>query len=548
MSKQYVVIPSKITISELAKKINIDIPNIVETTGINSDEVIGIDDILMILDEYKLHGICIESHELFELTVKHIHGLDICKPIISIVGHINHGKSTLVEHITGKLVCKDEIGSITQEITIYDCDQFYIIDSPGHAAFRHIREILMNISDLVVLIVAVNEGVQSETIDIISKSNHKNRLLCLNKLDLNPNYDVMKIYEQSARHGLIAKPFIKSGNVDMLSISGQSDEGAQQVIQYISSYFKRNKVQGTINRNAIGVILNTVPIKGIGVLTQIYLQSGILNKNDIYCYKGKEYKVRKILDLNLQTIPNIQMGVIGYIAMNDDLIAPIGTRFVIINNLDLRKQVCHLQIAKELNITPDIQHQYKVILITHNINQLSSLKTLFKNRVQIIKSYVNNDLDHNHIRDAIQNKSILITSFHISDTQKSMLLQNNIKWIGSDIIYHIIEEFNTYEQKENPYMNEEVTGKVKIKAIFHMNKQTILGGDVIEGKIELGNECKIMRDTEILSRGNISSLQKQKKNITIAKLGVECGMIIKTKDNIDYTIGDIVTAVNIKSS
>ncbi len=494
-------------------------------------------------------------------------------PIVTLMGHVNHGKTSLLEYILNINLTQKEIGNITQYINAYFIQTKYgeitFLDTPGHEAFIKMRDQGINITDIIILIIAIDDGIMPQTIEILKNVKKHNipiiiTLTKIDKLEYQKNIELIK--KKLIQYNMIS---IKQGGNTLYNlVSVKQKKGINTLIKSIINKSKQLNLTTNINQSATGIIIEASITTQEGPIAYILVTNGTLNIGDIIVCHNTYGKIKKIYDNNqsIQSITAaIPVKIIGF-----QNIPKVGKKFYILNNIKQVKKIIkhkiHLNNIKQYNIF-DINQIHNInqhntlnksstikiniivktdVLGTINaIKQIISLTTKISQIINLI--YINiGPINKYDILLAQHTKSIIFI-FNIKNNHNIInnLKQLNIQWYYFDIIYEMINKLIKISKKKIAYhLKYNVPGQALVKNIFQsINSGIIAGCIVTQGKIQIHNPINIIRNKKIIHTGIIQSLKKFKQNINIIHTGSECGINIKNYNQIQ--IGDIIE-VNIK--
>jgi translation initiation factor IF-2 len=507
-----------------------------------------------------------------------------CKrvPIVAILGHVDHGKTTILDKIREANVQACEAGGITQKISVFtvspDCkskDRITFIDTPGHEAFDLMRLRGGNIADITLLVVAANDGIQPQTkesIEIIKKSTTK-PIVVINKCDL-PNTSIEKIKRNLANEGLQLEDM--GGDIPHVEVSAKTGKGIPELLDMINLVID---VEGMQTREPLServlaraVVLESVKEKSRGNVSTIVVTQGCFTKGEFigYLQKGqpKIEKVKALISEEGSNIESFDTGCGGKIIGISNLL-DLGSEVYVLeeNDKKILKNIFkdmekekedinqeEVEIEKDEDSEESTENElvtffeteeipeeeikeFSIILKSSSEGSLEALKNSLRNldiegaEIKIIDSGVGNitikDLERAEIAKAI------ILGFEV-DTEKGikdLAKKKRVLVRTYDIIYKLIEEMSdALNMLTMPDETEEEIGNAKIKAIFELSDgQTVLGNRVQEGKLKRDCKVYIVRDDEILVEGKIKSLKINKNDVKEATKGMDCGVILDTK-------------------
>ncbi len=485
-------------------------------------------------------------------------------PIITIMGHVNHGKTTLIKYLKNNKYLIKEKGNITQYIYSYYIKTKYgyitILDTPGHSIFTDMRLRSVNITDIIILIISIEDGIMPQTIEIINyiKKNKIPTIIAINKIDkINYKNNIEIIKKKLCKYNLIPKKW--NGNTIFIKISTKYGIGIKKLIKYIFKLKKKINLNTNINNKiSKGIVLDCSVNKKCGTIVKLIIKKGILNIGDtiicnnnygkvkcIYNEEGKKIKLAK---------PSMPIIILGL-----SYKPKLGEKIISIKNNKIAKKI--IKIKKKINNLKNIQkkNNYKNdIFIKNNINKiniiikcdtLGSIETILKwikkkinNKINIIKSSIGN-INKNDLLLANTTKSIILTyNIQTKYLVKNKKINLKIKIYNFNLIYKLIKKLKTIVEKKNNNKNKnKYLGTAIIKNIFKLSNNNIAGCKIIKGNINKNNNIDIIRNNKIIYTGKIKSIKQFKKNINLVKKNMECGIQIKKFFNIK--IGDIIKSI-----
>lgn len=545
--KKYVEIYEGMPLLELSKSLLISEAEIIQNIGNNP----SLEDLICIVQLYDGVPICLKSLSLLKITIESVNQVDIYTPCISIMGHINHGKSSIVGSLVSKDICSKEAGNITQNISLYNFtsnkQSFILIDTPGHSALDNMRNIIIPLSEIIIIVVAANAGPEAQTFKIIENTNHKDRILCLNKIDAPNLVNEEYIYQKCANYGLVCNFFNENNELPVVKVSAKNNDNLQELIDQIIHMINTKKYRTDLCRPASGYILDAFIVVGKGRLIRVLLKSGSCTIGDNFCLGGEIYTINRMFINGVTLCKKNEYVKAGcFVDIVCDAKCSMGDLFFIINNKKMQNEICALQIKDNMeNHNKDINKQFVVYIST--LQQHNLLANILPKH-SIVKIIMHDNITKEDIIFAKEQNLEMIIWYKINNNIVDLLTQYNIKYISSpNLLIGDIETFMKEDIIEEA--KDKICGQAVIKAIFFMKKDVVLGNDVKSGKIVLGNKCIIIRNDKEIGRGIIRSLEHNRETITEAKMGLECGLIIKDityTNNIkfdNFIIGDTISCI-----
>lgn len=487
-------------------------------------------------------------------------------PIVTIMGHVDHGKTTLLDYIRKSNVAKYEKGGITQHIGAYKIktkgeEEIVFVDTPGHEAFTAMRSRGCDITDIIVIIIAADDGVKPQTEEALNqaKSSGKPIIFAINKID-KEGANIEKVKEDLAKLNFLVEDW--GGKYQCQGISAKTGQGVEELLEKINLEAELMELKAHFEGRAKGIVLESSLEKGRGFINNLLIQDGKLKLGDTILAGSSYGKVKSIINdigkVVKQAYPSDPVRVIG---LNNA--AKAGEKFFVIDNEKKAKMLAEekIRISREQNIhaqnritlkdiTERIQkgeyNNFNIIIrgdVDGSIQALSD--ALFNlSRPNLAINIVSNNVSEISDSDvdlAVATKSIII-GFNKKPLAKTLKLatEKKIEIRSFSIIYEIIdyisEKIKTFDKKEE---KEIYLGKAKVIALFKHSKVGMIAGClVLEGPIHVNDIIKIFRNNELIFQGQCSSLRHFKSDALEIKAGLECG--ISTKGFKDFQINDIL--------
>ncbi|MEW6481771.1 MAG: translation initiation factor IF-2 [bacterium] len=482
-------------------------------------------------------------------------------PVVTIMGHVDHGKTLLLDAIRNTRVVEGEVGGITQHIGAYKIKtkngEIVFIDTPGHSAFTAMRARGAKVTDIVVLVIAADDGVMPQTIEAINhaKAASVPIIVAVNKIDL-PSSNPDKIRQQVANYGLVDEKW--GGDVIFCEVSAKEKRGLDNLLEMILlqaemlslSYNPKNKAYGTIIESRID--------KGLGPVGSVIVQDGVLKIRDTFAVSSNIGRVRAMIDdmgmrlneasagtpvevLGFSTLPKAgeRLSVISKeeadIILKKKKEAQVAFERPKISLEDLFKKIEEGEVKElPLIIRTDVSGTCEALC--------SSLKELPLNNVgiKILHSGCGGILEQDIM--FAKAASGIIIGFHIkpSSAIKALAEKEGVKIYTYDIIYEAIAEIEKAALGLlAPKIKLKGIGKAIVKKIFKIEKKLIAGCFVEGGKIEGGAKVKIIRDGEVIAETSIISLKRFKEDVSFVKAGLDCGIGLSYSD---IKEGDVLEA------
>lgn len=479
-------------------------------------------------------------------------------PVVVVLGHIDHGKSSLLEAIRKDLkITPKESGGITQHIGAYEAvwNQKLItfIDTPGHEAFSQMRSRGAKAADIAVLVVDVTEGVKEQTkeaIEVVKKAGIP-LVVALNKID-KPGANPQIVKEQLARLDVLVESL--GGKVPCVETSAKTGQGIEELLDLINLIAEIEDLKVDISLPCLGFVIESYLDRKKGPLATLILSQGVLKKNDILATPTTYAKVRNLFDFKGEPLDEVLPGrpvlVLGF-----EKCPVVGQQAKVFESLEEARNYIREEkkIAQEVILENLPNKIINLILKTDCLGSLEAISEGIKKINQksqeisdqnplfkIVKSEVG-DINDSDIKFAQSTQSIVIGfRVKIDKTTKTLASRFGVKVKKFEIIYELFEEIEKIKERLlAPKTIREDLAKMKVLVIFLTEKKRqIVGGRVIEGKIERGTKIEIIRGEEKIGTGRLINLQIDKKDVSQAPKGKECGILYEGETKIEE--GDIL--------
>ena len=492
-------------------------------------------------------------------------------PIVTIMGHVDHGKTSLLDKLRNSNIVSGESGGITQHIGAYQIThnekKITFIDTPGHAAFTEMRARGANVTDIIILIVAADDGVMPQTQEAISHAKSANVpiIVAINKCD-KPEADPKKIKEQLLSEEIIVEEL--SGDVQCVEISAETGMNFDKLLESIVLQSELADLKANNQTYAEGSVIEANVDKGRGVISNVIITNGCLKVGDI-AVAGSEYgRVRAILDdqgKNLkEALPSspIQMLGLGNAPLAGDSFVIVDSEKKALELINIRKEIYKAKTQPKgvktfdnetaFNFVNQSKELVEIVLksdtrgsteaIVNQINKIASDKV----NINVIHSGVGL-INESDVALAAASNALLV-SFNTSATKEAKLKAkvNKTNIADFSIIYELITYVSDYATGQlKPEIKENYLGKAEILKVFKVSKVgSVAGCMVTDGVIEKGANARILRDTSSIYEGKIVTLMREKNEAKDVNVGTECGIGLKEFN--EYKEGDIIEVFNVE--
>ena len=577
MTDKVIMIADSITVGELAEKLNLPVTKVIGElfkNGIVStiNQRIDFETATIIVEELGLTDVVLEKKEAVALSDRKIHQLSdkatTRPPIVAVMGHVDHGKTSLLDAILKTKVADSEAGGITQYIsayqTTYNGRSITLLDTPGHEAFAALRQHGAVLTDVVIIVVAADDGVKPQTIEAIRFARMANAkiIVAINKID-KPAADSDRVKAQLAtEHNL--NPEEWGGDTVMVEVSAKTGQNIDKLLDMVLLVADLEDLKADIDTPAEGLVIESHVEVGRGPVVGLLVEQGVL-KPGHFLVAGITYgKVRTLLDFAGKTLreagPSTPVTVTGFKELPQ-----FGDDFTIVKSeKEARQKVAVVKVEKEKNaastnitgtdllkmISQERESKNLNVLIkadvqgslTSVVNSLKIIDTQGEIMLKIIGSGIG-DINENDIRLA-SGEDTIIYGFNVkmSIAVKQLATRDKVEVRIFNVIYKLLDDAReSMEELLAPEVVETEIGVLQIKGVFRTLKdEIIVGGEVIKGKVMAGMLARAKRKKEQLAEVEVVNVQRQQQEAKEVFEGEMCGLSLKTNKKIELQEGDML--------
>ena len=573
--KRDIDIPEAITVRELANRMAEQSSNVIKflfgmgvTVTIN--QTLAADTAEYLVKEFGHNPIREEKAEeiISKIKAARTENLNNRPPIVTVMGHVDHGKTSVLDVLRSANVVSGEFGGITQHIGAYQIEvqskKLTFIDTPGHAAFTEMRARGSKLTDIVVLVVAADDGVKPQTVESIKHAKAANVpiVVAINKCDL-PEADPQKVKNQLLEYELIAEDL--SGDTLMVEISAKIKLNLDKLLDAIILQAEILDLKTDFETKATGVVLESKIDVGRGPVATIIVTAGTLKKGDFFVSGLRWGKVRAIINDKGKNIneasPSTPVEILGINGA-----AKAGDDFIVLNNEKEAKNLSQNRIHENKDgknlLTFATQESAFTDKSTAELNLI--IKSDVHGSSEAIKSAISK-IEHEEVKPKIiladigmvtetdvtlaKASNAVLIAFNVKPSKEAKKLAENerIKISSYNIIYEVLD-YIKYKMSGllTPDIKENITGTAQILEIFKVSGAgKVAGSKVIEGEINSNSELRIIRDGNIIFTGKVGSLFREKNQVKQVSNGQECGITVK--DYVDFQKNDTLEAFNLTS-
>jgi translation initiation factor IF-2 len=572
--KRKIKISELITVGELSKKMGVKASSVIKKLwelGLRAtiNQAIDVETAQLISEEfgYEVEKVSIEAEEILAREQDDEAALVSRPPVITVMGHVDHGKTKLLDAIRETNVTDQEAGGITQHIGAYhvslDQGDIVFIDTPGHVAFTAMRARGSQITDVVVLVVAANDGVQAQTVEAINHARDAKVpiIVAVNKIDL-PEADTETVKRALTEHGLVPEEW--GGDTIFIEISAKQKTNIDKLLEMILLQAEILELKSNPGKPGRGVTIESRLDKGQGPVATVLIQEGTLRVGDPFVTGQTFGKVRAMLDDKGKKIkeagPSRPVEVVGF-----SEIPQAGDSFIGVS--EERKARLLVEHRQQKGRQQDLAGTGKVTLenLYDKIKKegVKEIKLVVKADVHgssealcealegLSAEAIKVDLIHSSV-GAINESDVMLAAasnaiiigFNVAPDHKAQTLAHteHVDARTYNVIYDVVDDIKkAMEGLLEPIQKEKILGRAEVLEVFEISKTgTIAGSKVVEGKITRGALARLLRGDEVIHESKISSLKRFKDDVKEALTGYECG--IGLEDYKDLESKDVIEA------
>ena len=565
--KKDIEIPSSIQVGELAKlmaiKGNIVVKNLMSLGVVATiNDIIDQETAILVVEEIGHNGVALKEENFEEDLANLINYSDEASsrsPVITVMGHVDHGKTTLLDFIRKTKVVDGEAGGITQHIGAYEVEtskgKITFIDTPGHAAFSSMRARGANTTDIVILVVAANDGIKPQTEEAINhaKAAGVSIVVAINKIDLD-GADVDKVKGDLAAKDLAPEDW--GGTTQMIPVSALKGTGVDKLLESVSLEAELLELKAHHKGQAQGVVIESELDKFRGSVATFLIQNGTLKVGDLVASGNSVGKIKSIVNSDGSKVksagPSAAIEVLGL-----NSVPNAGDPFQVVENEKQAREIADYRISKEKerkllkqkddsagDLFESLGQESKKVLnviiktdvggtceaIASSLNDLSNDLA----KVKIVSSGVGGISESDANLALAVDSIILGFNVRADNSAKKIIEDESIPLSYHSIIYELLDDVKArMSGLLDPIIKEEIVGTAEVLEVFNSPKfGQIAGCNVIEGTVLRNKPVRVLRDEIVIFEGELDSLRRFKEDVNEVKNGTECGMGIKNYKDI----------------
>ena len=570
--KRIIRIAEVITVGDLAKRMGVKGGGLIKKLMemgvlVNINQLIDADVASLATSEfgYEVEKISLERQDLLERKEDLPEQLQPRPPVVTIMGHVDHGKTMLLDAIRKTNVVGGEAGGITQHIGAYDVQlengHVVFIDTPGHEAFTAMRARGAQVTDVVVLVVAADDGVMPQTKEAIDHARAAKvpMVVAINKID-KPNANPEKVKKDLADYGLVPEQW--GGNTLFGEVSAKQKTGMKELLELILLQAEVLELRANPDKPARGVIIEAKLDKGRGPVATLLVREGTLRAGDVFIAGSHYGRVRAMLNHKGQKIektgPSTPVEVVGFTDVPE-----AGDPFIVVSEERMAKQISlyRQEKTREKELSKLSKVSLEELYDKIRKGEIKELNVIIKADVQGSIEAVKEALTKlstdavkvNIIHDAVGGitetdvnlasaSNAIIIGFNVRPGQKAQTLaeQEHVDMRTYSVIYDAIDDIRkALEGLLEPTYKEHILGRAQVIQVFSIRKVgTIAGSLTLDGKVVRGSHARLLRDNVVVYDGRIASIRRFKDDAKECTQGLECGILIENFN--DVKLGDII--------
>ena len=574
-----VVVPETITVQELANRMaekGSDLVKALFKMGmpITINETIDQDTAELLVEEFGHNITRVSDADVDIFHDDDVDGAETMKPrppVVTVMGHVDHGKTSLLDALRGANVVSGEAGGITQHIGAYqvkakDGSVITFLDTPGHEAFTQMRQRGASVTDIVILVVAADDGLMPQTIEAIKHAKAANvpMIVAINKVD-KEGANPQKVRERLLEHEVVVEAM--GGEVQDVEVSALKKTGLDTLLEKLALQAEVMELKANPDRAAEAVVVEAQLDKGRGAVATVLVKRGTLKRGDIFVVGAQSGKVRALVNEKGQQVaeagpatPVEVLGLTGVPSAGDVLTVvenEARAREVALYRKEQSTKVRTAQVTPNLenlfdNLSATRAMEYPVVIKGDVQGSVEAIVTALNNistddiKVRILLAGVGGITESDMLLAAASNAPLI--GFNVRPNAKAAALakRDRVRLKYFDVIYHLTAEIAKEMAGElGPEIIETVVGRAEVKDVFKSGKRDKAAGLLVsEGVIKKGLFARLTREDVIVSKTTIASLRRFKDNVDEVRAGMECGVVLA--DTNDVKAGDMLEVFEVE--
>lgn len=565
-------IPETVTVGELAQKMTVKVGELIKVmmklgSMVTINQILDQETAALVAEEMGYPYVLLKENELevqaLAEAVENEGDITTRAPVVTIMGHVDHGKTSLLDYIRKTQVVEGEAGGITQHIGAYQVKtadgNITFLDTPGHAAFTAMRARGADVTDIVILVVAADDGVMPQTIEAIQHANAAKvpLIVAVNKMD-KPEADIERVKSELSQYGVISEEW--GGENLFAYVSAKTGDGIEDLLEKILIQAELLELTAASTGMGRGVVIESRLDRGRGSVATVLVQSGMIKKGDIML-AGMEYgRIRAMLDEGgnelTESGPSTPIEVLGLSGTPN-----AGDDVIIVENERKAREIANFRQGKfkEVKIARQQKAKLENLFSNKNSNDVQIVNLMVKADVQGSVEAISDALvklsteevkvnivsagiggiTESDVQLAIASEAIIIAFNVRAESNAKKLAENEgVDLRYYSIIYEAIDQVKAAMQGLlSPELREEIIGLAEVRDVFRSSKLGAVAGCIVEdGVLKRHNPIRVLRDNVVIYEGELESLRRFKDDVNEVRAGTECGLGVKNYN--DVRVGD----------
>jgi translation initiation factor IF-2 len=577
MADKKVLVADSITVGELAETLHLQVSTLVGELFKNGivatiNQKIDFDTAQIIVEELGIDVVLERKKPVEIVRVKHENSekAEPRPPIVAVMGHVDHGKTTLLDQILKMHKVSTEAGGITQHISAYQTERngkkITLLDTPGHEAFAALRQHGAVLTDVVIIVVAADDGVKPQTVEAIKFAQNANAkiVVAINKIDKPTANPEMVKAQLASEYKLTPEEW--GGDVLMVNVSALTGEGIDKLLDAVLLVAEMEELKADYDIPAEGLVIESHMEQGRGSVVSLLVEQGTIHEGDVLVAGTAYGKIRTLLDFKGDRIkkagPSTPVTITGLkdlpqfgdsfvITKNERLARKMVTEAKIeheknaastnVTGADLLKMMSHQDDVKDFDVVVKADVQGSLTSVVDSLKMINGDEEV---NVRVIGTGVGN-ISENDIRLAMSGNTVVYGfNVELPPNVKRLAQRDRVEVRIFKVIYELIDDVKaSMSNLLSPKIVDETVAELDVKGVFKTTKdEVIAGGEILSGKVVLADKplVRFMRKKEVLGEGELINIQKQKHDVKELFESDICGFSVKVQNRINLEVGDKV--------
>lgn len=577
MADKKVLVADSITVGELAETLHLQVSTLVGELFKNGivatiNQKIDFDTAQIIVEELGIDVVLERKKPVEIVRVKHENSdkAEPRPPIVAVMGHVDHGKTTLLDQILKMHKVSTEAGGITQHISAYQTERngkkITLLDTPGHEAFAALRQHGAVLTDVVIIVVAADDGVKPQTVEAIKFAQNANAkiVVAINKIDKPTANPEMVKAQLASEYKLTPEEW--GGDVLMVNVSALTGEGIDKLLDAVLLVAEMEELKADYDIPAEGLVIESHMEQGRGSVVSLLVEQGTIHESDVLVAGTAYGKIRTLLDFKGDRIkkagPSTPVTITGLkdlpqfgdsfvITKNERLARKMVTEAKIeheknaastnVTGADLLKMMSHQDDVKDFDVVVKADVQGSLTSVVDSLKMINGDEEV---NVRVIGTGVGN-ISENDIRLAMSGNTVVYGfNVELPPNVKRLAQRDRVEVRIFKVIYELIDDVKaSMSNLLSPKIVDETVAELDVKGVFKTTKdEVIAGGEILSGKVVLADKplARFIRKKEILGEGELINIQKQKHDVKELFESDICGFSVKVQNRINLEVGDKV--------